>query len=296
MEQYNLAYLLTSEIFKSPYNNRVEIIPWQVNNMKQTLLQRQPLPPISVYREGDKYSCYDGWHRLTAHKELGFTHIHAMIHEKISSNEAKYASFNYNCGNGWTEADKARICLEHYRKGEDPKTIANGMPTLGNQETVTNYIKIAGYLHPELLKHISKGSSSKGNICFSAAKLLTQYDPNIQKQLYDIACNYGGTSKPNFERLIMMNQCVPNNNCIIGNLRTIVPIINANSSSCSMIGSISSPLSNSMSCSSTPMTNSNNTSEFTQHIDSIADTIKDLSSIYKCNYNYILSQIQQRLV
>jgi hypothetical protein len=283
----NVHLLSTADIVKSSLNQRTYLNIPHVENLKKSLITtQQHLPPISVRRDGYKYTCHDGWHRLTAYKECGITQIYAFV-EDISEFEAKNKSFNLNCGNGWTEADKARICLDDFRNGYDPKHIMEMKPSMGSRECIKDYIRIAGYLHSELLIHLGKGGSSANNqICISAAKFLMQYDLNIQKQIYDVSCAYGGTTKPNIERIINHYGYTPNNKCPINSLRSSLPILNS-----TPVTPVIQP--------QTPLYTNRYTvhsEEFAQHIDSINDQFRDLSNLYKCDYNYIFSQIRSRCV
>lgn len=70
-------------------------------------------PPVVVYRLPDgRQILTDGWHRTTAHRQLGRTTIEATIHEGTEKKEYDYARFTANRTNGLrlTRSDLQALC------------------------------------------------------------------------------------------------------------------------------------------------------------------------------------------
>lgn len=112
-----IQMLETFRIVKSTCNRRFELNESQVSKMMTTLLSKQWLPAILVRVEGNHYGCYDGIHRLEAYKRCGFSQVPVII-KSISDLDATINSYRSNCGNNWTEADRATICLNLYIQGK----------------------------------------------------------------------------------------------------------------------------------------------------------------------------------
>jgi hypothetical protein len=93
------------------------------------------------------------------------------------------------------------------------------MPSMGNnKDQINEYIKIAEYLHPDLLNRLNKNGKSGNSLCFSAADLLMRYNHDIQIFIYNLSCSNGGVTKPNIEKWIKHYEYEPINNCHINSI------------------------------------------------------------------------------
>ena len=192
MEKTEISYLHTHLIEKSGCNQRLQLDEFQISKMTTTLLNKQWLPPIYVRIEGNKYGCYDGIHRLEAYKRCNVPYLPAII-KNVSDTEATTISYISGCGKVWSEAEKAITCLKLYQSGKSVKQIITELALAYidqaneslSEKAVNTYIKIAAYLHPDLLKLVRKGNNKGKGVPITAADLLAHATPEDQIQMYN---------------------------------------------------------------------------------------------------------------
>lgn len=91
-----------------------------------------------------------------------------------------------------SEEEKAILCLKFYKNGEAIMKICNLIAPYNNnkvmsRKVVENYIKIANFLHPDLLKYLTKGGDINNiyNISTTYACYLIKTYPEYHKEIYD---------------------------------------------------------------------------------------------------------------
>ena len=217
-----IIYLQTHLIVKSTCNQRFQIDEVQVSKMIATLYSSQWLPPIYVRLEGDKYGCFDGMHRLEAYRRCNMTQLPAII-RNVTDLEAKGESHRSNCGKVWTEAETAISCLELYQGGKVVKQIAVDL-TL-SEGCVRTYIKLAGFLHPNILKLVRKNSKTNG-IPISIAELLCNANKDQQLLMLKEISNLSGNRTDNINNLFLIGkyQKFPCNITTLINTTTLITI------------------------------------------------------------------------
>ena len=186
MQKEEIIYIPIDSIIKSSCNQRDELNEDHVYKMVDTLKNNRSLPPLLVRKEGDHYGCFDGAHRYSAYKFFGTEQIPVIV-KQVSDEEAISLSYTANCGRSWTEAEKAHTCLQLYRSGKDIGAIieelAQGSDKSWSHDNVKKYIKIAAFLHPDLLNQVKKGGKG-GSIPIGLAAKLADALLENQVELY----------------------------------------------------------------------------------------------------------------
>lgn len=149
-----------NEIQKDSSNLRNNVDPAHVASIKQKILSgRFPDPPKVRYENG-QYYCFDGMHRLTAFRELGYSSLMVEIYQ-YDSRTAREESYEANLGRNWAEAEKANRFLTLYQEGLSPEEISKKYPNEGNEDTISKKIRFAYWADPNLLNLLGKGISQK---------------------------------------------------------------------------------------------------------------------------------------
>ena len=136
-----------------------------------------PIERIKVRYSNGIYLCFDGLHRLTAVRQLGYSQIHVTIFN-YDDRTAMKESFESNLQRSWTAAEKAMRLLYLYKEGYSIKQIVTQYPTLGVHKTIERYIKYAYYLAPQLLSELGE------RLHLNCAEIFIGYDSNKQMQVY----------------------------------------------------------------------------------------------------------------
>ena len=185
-----LEYLPLANIVKSSCNQRFTPNENQIYKMVQTLVSGQPLPPIRIRIENNTHACYDGIHRMEAYRRCNISHIPAIIDTNISESNAMLNSWNYNNGRQCSEGEKATLCLKLYQDGMSVNQIMQQV-LFQSEDDVKTYIKLALYLHPDMLILIVAGrSNNKINIPINAAKYLMSANKDTQPSIYNHVLHY----------------------------------------------------------------------------------------------------------
>lgn len=182
MEQ--IIWLDPFKIRVSEHNQRQKLDEKHVVNLMLSLQNGGELLPIQVRKEHDgSYSCYDGQHRLTAYQRLGRRKIPTMV-KILTDNEVIVNSYISGCNKIWTVAETANTCLNLYQRGESAERISNSLNLTRNE--TNDYIKLAYYLHPDILNKVVKGGK-KGLGVTGAIQLCRIAKQDQQRALKDIS-------------------------------------------------------------------------------------------------------------
>lgn len=172
-------YMPITEIEKDSSNLRNSVDPSHVSSIKEKILRgRFPDPPKVRYENG-KYYCFDGMHRLTAYRELGYSSILVDIYQ-YDSKTAKEESYEANLGKNWTEAEKSKRFLDLYQEGRSEEEICKMYPDEGTKETIKKKIRFAYWLSPDILNLLGKGVTQK------LADAFIDYEMNHQIAIYNV--------------------------------------------------------------------------------------------------------------
>lgn len=113
--------------------------------------------------ENGKYLCFDGYHRLSAHKDLKIPQISAGIYQ-CDAATAERISYESNLGRPWTEAEKGNFVLKNYQKGFSVTEIVRSHH-FKSAPIVNGYIRRAYWLEPSIHNRMGNGvNDSVGNI------------------------------------------------------------------------------------------------------------------------------------
>jgi len=174
--------LPVDRIIKSRCNQRFVLDESNVQRLTAALLNGSTLPPIFVRTEGEFYACYDGFHRLEAHRRRNLTTINAIIQE-CSDAEAIIISHASGTTAQWTDGEKCATYAQLYKFGQSVDQIRLRFHEDNGNDTVKKYIAIGYYLEPSLLEKCKSGGRN-GSICLGSAVILSYFDHPSQIYLY----------------------------------------------------------------------------------------------------------------
>ncbi len=153
-----ISHIGISEIAPNPYQPRTEFDPTHIEELKQSILEKGIIQPITVRRLGGGYQLIAGERRLRAAREAGMEAIPAVVMEVSSPEEMMELSLIENIQredlNPIEEAKAYRMLADQChltqeevagRVGKDRSTVANTLRLLK--------------LPPEIQDHLARGDT-----------------------------------------------------------------------------------------------------------------------------------------
>lgn len=182
-------------IHKDPCNVRLESDEKHIQEFMQRIKEGGPLQYIQVRRHLNGYGCYEGFHRLEAYKRLGYTHINVIL-EEVDDREATLLSYRAGQGKQFTSGETATMYLRLYNQGLTLDEIARNFDDV-SKEIVDKEIKIAYYLHPDLLRKYDKNTRDNNSIPQNLARKLIKVSHEFQLEIYNklMKCKKGERGK-----------------------------------------------------------------------------------------------------
>lgn len=145
-----------------------------VESIKATLLANGTVPYPQVREKDGHIYCFDGFHRVTALRELGSPYVDVLVYP-YTDLQAQEASFRGNLGRPWTYAETARFMLNQYASGKSTRELSTQYSHSENK--IREFVKLAHWLSPSILQRIDNG------ISVSVGDILVDYEPDLQERI-----------------------------------------------------------------------------------------------------------------
>lgn len=177
-EGLRISHIGISEIAPNPYQPRTEFDPAHIEELKQSILEKGIIQPITVRRLGGGYQLIAGERRLRAAREAGMETIPAVVVEVSSPEEMMELSLIENIQredlNPIEEAKAYRMLADqcHLTQEEVARRVGK------DRSTVANTLRLLR-LPPEIQDHLARGDISMGH----ARALLAFEDEETQLKL-----------------------------------------------------------------------------------------------------------------
>ncbi len=173
-----ISPIAISEIAPNPYQPRTEFDPAHIEELKQSILEKGIIQPITVRRLGGGYQLIAGERRLRAAREAGMESIPAVVMDVSSPEEMMELSLIENIQredlNPIEEAKAYRMLADqcHLTQEEVAKRVGK------DRSTVANILRLLK-LPPEIQDHLARRDISMGH----ARALLAFDDEETQLKL-----------------------------------------------------------------------------------------------------------------
>jgi len=173
-----ISYIGVSEIAPNPYQPRTEFDPAHIQELKQSILEKGIIQPVTVRRLGGGFQLIAGERRLRAAREAGLEAVPAVVMDVTTPEEMMELSLIENIQredlNPIEEAKAYRMLSDqcHLTQEEVSRRVGK------DRSTVANTLRLLR-LPPEIQDHLSRGDISMGH----ARALLAFEDEETQLKL-----------------------------------------------------------------------------------------------------------------